>query len=117
MNNYLKLLKFLKGHKKLFTWAIVTMFLSSFFEVFQFSLLVPIMDRVVNDRQIIVPNKLPDWIMNIIAFLNGLDGKSMLPPFVIGFFIILVIKNFLVFVYPLGAFFMFGFYKKILQKI
>ncbi len=99
MKNYIKLLSFLKGHRKLFSLAVITMLIASFFEVFQLSLLVPMTDRIFNNRQIIVPNKLPAFITTIIDKLNNLEPQALFPMFIIGFVIVLLLKNILVFGY------------------
>ena len=54
VKNYLKLLRFLKGHKKLFVIAVFLMLIASFFEVFNMSLLVPLFDIVFIQKEIII---------------------------------------------------------------
>ena len=53
MQGYLKLLHFLKDHKKLFGVAVVAMFFSSLFEGFQISFLIPVTDRIFNKKEIV----------------------------------------------------------------
>nr|HPN88078.1 ABC transporter ATP-binding protein [Candidatus Omnitrophota bacterium] len=99
MKNYLKLLSFLKGHRKLFSLAVVTMFISSFFEVFQLSLLVPMTDRIFNNKQIVIPNNiaLPQFIADIVARLNAIEPVVLFPMFLIGFIIMMIVKNIAIF--------------------
>ncbi|VAX37258.1 Lipid A export permease/ATP-binding protein MsbA [hydrothermal vent metagenome] len=99
MKNYFKLLKFLKGHEKLFFLAVGTMFIASFFEVFQLSLLAPMTDRIFNNNQIIIPNELPKFFANKVEWFNTMDPKKLFPFFLVGFFVLLLIKNILVFTY------------------
>ena len=77
MQNYIKLLHFLKGHRKLFSVAILTMFIASFFEGFQLSLLVPMTDRIFNDKQITVANELPGFIQMWIDKLNATEPATL----------------------------------------
>ncbi len=77
MKNYIKLLCFLKGHRRLFSVAVLTMFIASFFEVFQLSLLVPMTDRIFNDKKIMVTNDLPDFIQVWIDKLNAIEPTTM----------------------------------------
>lgn len=77
MQNYLKLLKFLKDHKRLFGMSVAAMFVANVFEIFQVTLLVPLTDRVLNNQQIVVPNKMPPFIADIIDRLNMMEPEAM----------------------------------------
>lgn len=99
MRNYLKLLHFLKGHRKLFSLAVLTMFVASFFEGFQLSLLVPMTDRMFNNKKIVIPNELPGFIQAGIDKVNGIEPDTMwmmFPILVIG---VLLIKHLFIFGY------------------
>jgi len=99
MKDYLRLLRFLKNHRKLFAVAVGTMFVASFFEVFQLSLLVPMTDRIFNNKKIIIPNELPEFMRNIVDHFNAMDPQALFPLFLGGFICIILLKNFLVFAY------------------
>lgn len=99
MKNYFKLLRFLKDHKPTFYTAVVIMFVASFFEVFQLSLLPPLIDRVFNDKSIIPANELPGFLSRAVDYLNSLDPKTIFKGLIIIFPIMLLVKNFLVFLY------------------
>ncbi len=99
MNNYIRLLSFLKPEKKLFRLSVFTMLISSFFEAFQFSMIIPLVDRIINNNNIIPPNKMPAFIMNVIDKINNTDRNTLLPIVIISFVVIVVIKNILVFAY------------------
>ncbi len=85
MANYIKLLRFLKEYKKLFGLAVAAMMVASLFKVFELSLLVPIIDRVFNNRPIVPPNNLPVFLTRIVNYLNGLEPVFLfrLMPFVV----------------------------------
>ena len=57
MKNYLKLLEFLKGHEGRFGVAIVFIILSSLFEGVQLSFILPVVDRIFENKPICVTNK------------------------------------------------------------
>ena len=99
MKNYFKLLKFLKGHTRLFSVAVVTMLISSFFEGIQLSLLVPMTDRIFNNKPIVIPNKLPTFIADFIDKLNSMTPEALFTVFPFVVIIALLIKNLFVFCY------------------
>ncbi len=99
MRNYFKLLKFLKGHTRLFSVAVVTMLISSFFEGFQLSLLVPMTDRIFNNKQIVIPNKLPAFITGFVDRLNSMTPEALFTVFPIVVILALLVKNLFVFCY------------------
>ncbi len=75
------------------------MFVASFFEVFQLSLMVPLVDRIFNNKQIIIPNQLPDFLSDVVQRLNALEPQYLLPRFLIGFIVLLVVKNAVTYTY------------------
>lgn len=99
MQNYIKLLRFLKGHEKLFTVAVVTMFISGFFEVFSLSMLVPMIDVIFTKKKVVVPNQLPDFLQGWVNHVNVMDPLKLLPLLLGGYMLLLLLKNFLVFIY------------------
>ncbi len=99
MKKYLKILQFLKGHRKLFAVSVVVMLVASFFEGIQLSMLVPMTDRIFNNTQIVVPNELPSFAANFVGWLNGLDRQTLFWWFPISVLILLFIKNVLAFWY------------------
>lgn len=99
MKDYFKLISFLKGHLKLFSVAVVVMLVSSFFEVFQFSMLIPLTDRIFTNKKIVIPNQLPQPLTAIIDKLNSIEPQALFPMLLIGFSIVMVIKNVLVILY------------------
>lgn len=99
MKSYFRLLQFLKDHRGRFSFAVTMMIIASFFESIQLSLLVPLADRIFNNRTIVVPANLPDFIERFIYKLNHLDPDKMfavLPFFVLGG---LFIKHVTIFIY------------------
>ena len=99
MKNYIKLLSFLKGHRKLFSVAVLTMLVASFFEVFQLSLLVPMTDRIFNNKKIVIPNKLPGFIEAFIDKLNATEPTTLFWIFPIAVIGVLLVKHLFIFAY------------------
>ncbi|MBP9854213.1 MAG: ABC transporter ATP-binding protein [Candidatus Omnitrophica bacterium] len=93
MKNYIKLLSFLRGHYRLFSIAIVLMLLATIFEGIQLPLLVPLMDRIFNDKPIIIPNQLPDFLNNIVLQLNATKQETLFWIFPIILIILLIMKH------------------------
>jgi len=89
----------MKGHRKLFSIAILTMFVASFFEGFQLSLLVPMTDRIFNDKKIVVANDLPDFLQVGIDKLNAIEPSTLFWMFPILVMVGLLLKHMFTFAY------------------
>ena len=87
------MLKFLKGHQGKFGVAIIFIVLSSIFEGVQLSFILPVVDRIFTNKQIIVPNKIPVFIAHFVDKLNTMDAYTLfkLTPWV--FLVMFAIKQ------------------------
>lgn len=92
MSDYLKLLRFLKGHKREFSIAVFFMLISSVFEGFQFSLMVPLADRILTNKTIVLPNKVPAFFQNIVDTFNNMDVQTLFWVLPLGFFVMIMMK-------------------------
>lgn len=92
MSDYLKLLRFLKGHTREFSLAVFFMLISSIFEGAQFSLLVPLTDRILTNKKIILPNQVPEFFQNLVDHFNNMDVGTLFWVLPLGFFVMIVIK-------------------------
>lgn len=99
MRNYLKLLSFLKGHYRAFGAAVSLMVCASLFEGVQLPVMVPFIDRILNNKPIIVPNDLPDPIERLIERLNELSPDSLFYIFPIAVLVLLILKHITIFFY------------------
>jgi len=99
MKNYFKLLRFLRGHKRIFIFAVVFMLFTAVFEGVQLSMLVPMTDIIFTQKKIIIPNKVPDFVSHFIEKLNNIPPESLLSQLLLAFFILLLVKNFVSFWY------------------
>jgi len=77
MKDYLKLLSFLKGQERLFFAAIAMMFATSLFEVFQLGMAPPMVDIIFNKKQIVIPNKLPDFLGQFVDYINQIPPETL----------------------------------------
>ncbi|MDP1853439.1 MAG: ABC transporter ATP-binding protein [Candidatus Omnitrophota bacterium] len=75
---YKRLLVFLKPHAGLFGLAVVAMAVSAVFDGVSLGMLVPLADKVMTNKQIILPGKLPLFLENFIASINSLPPASLL---------------------------------------
>ncbi|MFA6349813.1 MAG: ABC transporter ATP-binding protein [Candidatus Omnitrophota bacterium] len=71
MKDYFKLLKFVKPHKSTFILAIITMGFSALFDNFTLAMIIPVSDRIMTNKQIVIPVKLPRFISSFIDLLNA----------------------------------------------
>ncbi len=99
MKGYLQLLSFLKEHKKLFFISVVAMFFSSIFEGFQLSFLIPITDRIFNNRPIVLPNNIPAPLMRVVDYLNGISPETLFWTLPLVALILIIIKHIFTFLY------------------
>lgn len=98
MAKYLKMLGFLKGHRKHFTIGVTLLLFSSLFEGVQLSFMLPMIDRIFNNRQIVVPNKIPEFLQNWINFLNQTDTHTLFWMVPMGFLIVFTLKQIVQFI-------------------
>ncbi len=93
MRNYLKLLGFLKGHKRLFFWAIFANFFASLFEGLQWTMLVPVIDPIFTHKPIKIPNKVPPFIADMVDKINQTNPDSLFYYVILGSFLLIIFKN------------------------
>ncbi len=99
MQDYLKLMRFLKGHGREFALAVFFMLISSLFQGAQFSLLVPLTDRIMTNKKIILPNKVPPFFQDMVDRFNGMDINTLFWVVPLGFFTMIIVKLLTAFCY------------------
>jgi len=99
MKDYLRMLKFLEGHKGLFRLTVTIMFIASFFEGIQLTLLVPMFDRIFTNKAIIIPNKVPAFAARLIEKINSIEPSSLFWSLPLIIFALLLIKQLMIFCY------------------
>lgn len=71
--DYFKLLQFLRPFRTTFVLAGLFIGINSLFEGATLGMIPALIDRVFTNNKIIVPVKLPDFLMNFVDMLNGFD--------------------------------------------
>jgi subfamily B ATP-binding cassette protein MsbA len=93
MRDYLKLLKFAKPYLGLFSLATICMIFSTIFDGFSLAMIVPLADKVLSGKKIIVPNKLPVFLSNFIDTLNNMEPRVLLMQMAIGILVLFILKG------------------------
>ncbi|MCX5694204.1 MAG: ABC transporter ATP-binding protein [Candidatus Omnitrophica bacterium] len=78
MKDYLKLLQFVKPYKWLFFVAIVCMGFSAVFDGVSLAMMVPLADKVLTNKKIIIPTKLPDFMTSFVDKINNTPPEILL---------------------------------------
>ncbi len=78
LKDYLKLLKFVKPYTGWFVLASLCMFVSTIFDGISLGMIVPLSDRVLTNKDIVVPTKVPLFLKELIEKLNNLEPLVVL---------------------------------------
>jgi subfamily B ATP-binding cassette protein MsbA len=78
MKEYLRLIKYIKPHLAIFIIAVVCMFFSAIFDGVSLSMIVPLADKVLTNKQIVIATRLPTFVMNFIDKINQIPPLKML---------------------------------------
>lgn len=96
--NYRKLLRFLKPHSGLFGFAIIFMAISAVFDGISLGMLVPLADKVMANKPIVLPIKAPFFLGNLIESINKLEPIALLNimlPIMLALLVLKALFNFL----------------------
>ncbi len=93
IKSYLKLLQFLKSHLKRFATAICFTPAPSLFEGVQPTLMLPVTDRPFTTKKTILPNKVPEFVANIVNYLNTVDNHVLFWTIPLSFLALFTIKQ------------------------
>lgn len=75
---YRRLLKFLKPHLGMFGLAVICMAVSALFDGVSLGMLVPLADKVMTNKPIVIPAKVPAYFDSFIQSINSLDPLVLL---------------------------------------
>jgi subfamily B ATP-binding cassette protein MsbA len=73
MSTYLRLLRYLRPHLRVFGLAIGCMLFSSVLEGIQLTALYPLADRILTNKMIPVPAWLPAWAAGLVQWFNAVE--------------------------------------------
>ena len=77
MKNYFKLLQFLRDHIQRFCIAVFFIILSSLFEGLQFTLMLPVIDRIFTNQKIVAPAGSPHFVNQLANYFNSIDSHVL----------------------------------------
>ncbi|MDD5128451.1 MAG: ABC transporter ATP-binding protein [Candidatus Omnitrophica bacterium] len=93
MKDYLKLLKFVRPYYSLFAIAIVCMGFSAIFDGVSLAMMVPLADKVLTNKKIIIPAKLPDFLANFVDQINNTSPEVLLAYMVVTVLVLFFLKG------------------------
>ncbi len=93
MRDYLKLLRFIKPYLGMFSLATVCMVFSAIFDGVSLAMMVPLADKVLTNKQIIIPAKLPPHLAAFVDKVNSIPPLVLLNYMAIGIVILFVFKG------------------------
>ncbi|MFA4889888.1 MAG: ABC transporter transmembrane domain-containing protein, partial [Candidatus Omnitrophota bacterium] len=94
MKDYLKLLKFIRPYRGKFGLAAVCMAFSAVFDGVSLAMMVPLADKVLTNRKIIVPVKMPHFLASFVDKINSFTPESLLNYMAIGIILLFILKGF-----------------------
>lgn len=77
MKNYLRMLAFAKPTLPYFIGGVICMAMSTVFEGVQLGAIIPAVDKIFNDKQIVLPEGAPQILQGGVDYINGLDRKFL----------------------------------------
>jgi len=78
MKDYFRLLKFLRPYSGKLSFAVICMAFSAIFDGVQLAMIVPVADKVLSNKKIIIPGKLPPFLANFIDAINNTQPEVLL---------------------------------------
>ncbi|RKY37492.1 MAG: hypothetical protein DRP72_03135 [Candidatus Omnitrophota bacterium] len=97
MKEYIKLLKFAKPYTGLLILAFLCMGVSTIFDGISLGMIVPLSDRVLTNKEIIIPTKVPEFVASFIQKLNTLSPLVILKGMVVAIIVLFILKGFFYF--------------------
>jgi subfamily B ATP-binding cassette protein MsbA len=97
MQEYLKLLKFVKPYTSLLILASVCMGFSTIFDGISLGMIVPLSDRVLTNKEIVLPIKSPPFLSSLIEKLNSLPPLVVLKGMAVSIILLFLLKGVLFF--------------------
>jgi len=93
MRDYIRLLKFARPYLGIFSVAIICMVFSTLFDGVSLAMIVPLADKVLTNKKIIIPTKLPLFLGNFVDKLNNTPPDMLLNYMAVGIVILFFLKG------------------------
>ncbi len=114
MRDYIKLLRFIRPYMGLFGLGTICMVFSAIFDGVSLAMMVPLADKVLTNKKIIIPAKLPGFVTNFIDKINTIPAEVLLGYMAIAIVLLFIIKGFFNF---LQSYFMSDLGQRIVRDI
>ena len=93
MKDYIRLFKFAKSYIGLYIVAGIFILISSVLGGFSLAMIIPLADRILNNKKVIVPVKLPDFLANLVDKINTIPSAQLLNYAAIVILVVFLIKG------------------------
>lgn len=93
MKDYLKLLKFVRPYLGFFSLATVCMAFSALFDGVSLAMLVPLTDKVLTNKKIIIPTKLPRFLSSFVDKINTTEPATLLNYMAVSILVLFFLKG------------------------
>lgn len=93
MRDYLRLLKFARPYLGTFLVAAIFMGLSAIFDGVTLTMIVPLADKVLTDKKIIIPSKIPPFFADFIDKINNMAPELLLKYMAISIVALFLVKG------------------------
>ncbi|MDP2939207.1 MAG: ABC transporter ATP-binding protein [Candidatus Omnitrophota bacterium] len=97
MKEYFKLVRFLKPHISVLVLASICMFFTTIFDGVSLTMIVPLADKVLTNKQIVLNNKVPAFLTNFIAKINTIPSLELLKMMSVIVLVLFLVKGFFAF--------------------
>ena len=93
MRDYFKLLRFVKPHIGILAVAALCMMVSTIFGGVSLSMIVPLSDRVLTNKKIIIPHNVPGFVSSVVNKLNSMNPMQVLKIMAVALIVVFLIKG------------------------
>jgi len=93
MRDYLRLLKFARPYLGTFLLAAIFMGLSAIFDGATLTMIVPLADKVLTNKKIIIPSKIPPFLADFIDKINNMAPEILLKYMAISIVALFLVKG------------------------
>jgi len=97
--DYFSMLKFVRPHIKVFIFAVVFMMFTALFDCVSIGMILPMTDKVMIGKDIVFPHQLPQFLENIIGFINKIERGRFLIIIGYGIAILFLLKGIFTFLH------------------
>lgn len=93
MKEYLRLLRFVRPYSGKFFLAVIFMGFSAIFDGAQLAMIVPVADKVLSNKKIVLPSQLPVFLANFVEQVNNTAPLVLLNYIAIGVLVLFLFKG------------------------